>query len=1130
MTTQNHRYLDRDLRTIFCVVVFAFSFSAAAFAQTSEETVTPAPIDPVEIPSSPLLIRDIGGEAVVGPITIVPAVPENVAPSFISLLHFDGEIIDNRAEISAEVHVSLTRDGVWEEVALRLPEARVMGVEYAGDGQHAPVVASDRGEGLAWKFRGLGTHRLFLEIEVPVSKAADGRSVSLTLPKLHRMFASELNLRVPETSIDVRVEGGDLVQASVRNADTEIQVKTPGLNDTTSRSKIRIAWSKSIDVRPGAVASSTTQMTLQVVPDERRLRLVAEQKIVPLDQNLQSLQVSVPSGFDADTDLIKVGGPRFVEHRTSTNADGQQFVIVTLEQKSTIIAETEFTWIFERMLEETDNEVRLDGFTVANAKRQTGSLTILPSNRYRLSVDWSELKGARRTIAELETSSANIAINEHPYVVPIRVRQERPYVTVAPITEITLSSLEAQLRTEFLIGVDRSEVDELTIDWASKSTPTWQNLRILSPDDATLTDDGKRSVISLKRPRNGPFSVIIAGEKPLAGETSSQFSLPRMLAETEKATELRVFATDSVEAQIRAEGESHLLEAPVPVLETEARAASGLRLVTNKLVTGEPATIEIEREIRQSVLSASTSITVRPEKRNVGAPILLSYSQQIDVDVKYGRRSDLLLVLPEALRAGLSTSALADDLRVSIDGQRVSNESVTEAGAGVVRLAFGSPRRKCRVEIEAIPITIASDRTAAIVPIVRLLDANFSSIRCRAPRNEVITLTPSQAVPATAEAIDRTDAKTWIESPVSSPAWSTWVMSEVEPSIDSFGLSLSSSINGSTAVFGIRQAEIQVRRQLDDVAVQANFDVYEIVDGMVIGVPRGADAVRFTWNGAVVRDIETVDGVTNRQQVLSDVPFASEISSREGIRTVGIATGEGVSSGRLSVSYRLPLQNQSILSRDRIALPILPAGGVWLDKPLRIELVVDSDRHLLYSPSGLAKLFRWTRTGFVWSRVSTDQLSFANESASESQRSYLFSTQSIPANVQVVTAQGSLLILAGATTTFMIAFLLYQYQVLRRLPMLLTLGILVAFIGVLNTELLQVLLQPAALGIGLSILAVAIDRMRSSPAPLTPVVTVVADSQLSQLSGEVLPSDLPSSRSGVSETVLGSVSHSVNDS
>jgi hypothetical protein len=156
---------------------------------------------------------------------------------------------------------------------------------------------------------------------------------------------------------------------------------------------------------------------------------------------------------------------------------------------------------------------------------------------------------------------------------------------------------------------------------------------------------------------------------------------------------------------------------------------------------------------------------------------------------------------------------------------------------------------------------------------------------------------------------------------------------------------------------------------------------------------------------------------------------------------------------------------------------------------------------LFTEPAGYAPEFHWRSGRLFWSRepdLSKGDLEQwigggagpAEAAAAADGNRYVFGTFGPPRQMVFRAMSQSGVVLIGAGTALLLGLVLVKWPATRHVLTFLSVGFVVALLGVWNAAPVQVLLQPAALGVLLATVAAAIDGMVHRRArPVTVTVT-----------------------------------------
>jgi hypothetical protein len=231
---------------------------------------------------------------------------------------------------------------------------------------------------------------------------------------------------------------------------------------------------------------------------------------------------------------------------------------------------------------------------------------------------------------------------------------------------------------------------------------------------------------------------------------------------------------------------------------------------------------------------------------------------------------------------------------------------------------------------------------------------------------------------------------------------------------------------------------------------------------IVLLVPDEARELEFRWgDAALTPESESRESEGGHRACVLDLPAERDQSV----------------SGRLRLDYTVPSSSvQDLAARATLNFPRFPSQvrvreTCW-------ELLLPPGVQLARSPHGMVPQFSWQRRAAVWMRRSTPQYLERREELTSLEPqgdAYAFSAAGPIARVEFRAMSQSLIILIGAGVSLLLGFLFRRVPATRSLFSLLLLGFLLALAGVWYLELMQLLLQPALLGLLLAAVATTLD-------------------------------------------------------
>jgi hypothetical protein len=205
------------------------------------------------------------------------------------------------------------------------------------------------------------------------------------------------------------------------------------------------------------------------------------------------------------------------------------------------------------------------------------------------------------------------------------------------------------------------------------------------------------------------------------------------------------------------------------------------------------------------------------------------------------------------------------------------------------------------------------------------------------------------------------------------------------------------------------------------------------------------------------------------------------------------------SPARLSVVYRLPEANPLALATSlELEFPTF-SESIWVNES-DWEILLPAGQHLLVYPHGLTPRFSWQRRGLIWHRLADASYlqerraiwagTAGDQSLLTDQLGYPFRTYGRLVRVEMWTMSQSLILLVGAGTSLLLGFWFWSFPQTRNMLSIMLLAFLFSLASLWYLEAIQLLLQPALIGLLLAGLASLLDsRFRSQqPAAAPPVV------------------------------------------
>lgn len=1088
--------------TLFCV----WSAAGMSFAQTppapKADPASPAPAEQAAPPKPAagdvIPLKNASGEVV--PLLRTPLLEEVLAelaarrqrlpqepPQWsVAGISLKGAVDGDQAVLQTTLQIQLLADGRWIKVPLRLMEGTLQDQTYAGPGE-ATSDGLDPDQGYLWWLKGKGLHVLKFNLIVPLRKELPARRLQLTLPPT---VVSELKLRVPVPRLTAKVDEQSrarLILTPTTDGATTIEMLGLG-------SRLDVTWQPQPDLGVvETVLEARTAITATV--DGRTILLDANQRLAALQGSFNQVQVRIPRGGE----LLKVEGEQYKEHVIDPKDPSQ--VLVTLKDFVSNTTPIDLKWTVRVEIPSKSERVLLEGFEVAKAKIQTGHLALRLVGDYRLErIDSQNQFVQRDNLSTLEKAlppfpsredvSSAYSILRQPFQLAFNLQPEKPHITVKPRLFLSVSADRMDLFGEYDVQVYRWGIEEVKFAWPGWKDEGWKLDPIAPPNqvEETRLDDPAEILVKLIERKVGPvvrvnerssatepkqFTLLLHASRPLiAGQAAQEFTFPGMLGANVMPADFVMVLADNLEADLRPVGETgtHLQTVsqsnlvPLPANLTDLRRRD-FRLDAARAKFSVATTLQARR------IGTQTEVELRLE----GAE--LHIQQRISYDVAYDKLSQLLLLVPEKLE-GRVTFSLAPD------GQLTNLVPITPISTGLdvgsrkqKRLALEAPRLgKFDVIVQgSLPMTwpMGAAIAAIDVPLVQSSDAEFTTTRVRVqkPKRQRLSIIGEGWIPQAPQ----NGTSVWLAT-----AKRSVLTLQCEQSDGAWQQGVAVPRRLVQAVFS----------PLGDVYCQAQYQVVGQPAVLRISVPAGSKLGRIRWGEIPLEEVNITPTVGIAGQYQLTLP---DIESNDTKRV-------------LTIAYELPKQAAlGVGSERQLQVPEILATGEQTQTFWQIQLPVN--QHLWTLPSGFTPEFDWERVGGWWSRVprqSAEDLEkwvsgtpVANDLMTPifvSGNRYLFSSLEGPSVMSFRTLSAPLIILIGASLALVFGFVLVNVPATRHVLTFLWLGFLTTLVTLWYCEPVLVLLQPAALGLVLALLASVAQRwFKKSRAQ--PILTLASPSE-----------------------------------
>lgn len=981
------------------------------------------------------------------------------APVYISSLSLDGDVVGDYAEMTARIGIEITQPDQWQDVPLSLHQAHVYEPAYEGDGEAVPATGLPPEEGVHWLIRGKGSHRLQLKFRLPVKSSPAGVQLQLTLPALPSGFYARAVLRVAGHQAVLRgtVDGLDVRRRELEGGRTEFDCDVSG-------TRWDLSWRNQADEQP--IVSQTSYLRLGRVDGELRLE-VRQQCDVSRGQ-LTELKVRLPSGFTLRDVERRQGLQR--DRLMWSPIDGREgWIRVPLSPPAEVEDSLELNWRLSRPFPTEGGMVVLDGLELEGTGSHTGTIEIESVEGHALSPPTGQSRGVyQKSTTEPRSGGPSILrafeFQSLPYVLEFEIAPVPPRVSAAAHNYLWLGPEQDELYVWTELTVESGQVSELAWEWPGWAAAGWAPASTLI-DVTVLTGDATEVVrgtiempdadaeqlrLSLSRPCSGRMRILLAMNRPVELDSGGlEFVAARPALEYSARTGTLSIAGDR-RLEIQTDSDPAAAAATdLPALPAGVPSAFGGSRVQSWAIGPSTAPITVQRTEHQRTVRASATVTVSEISRTSVRVV-----EEIDYEVRHGEISSLLLQLPGSLvdevdpgRNGASTpfADVGVEFRISH-----GDEFTAERTGDQVRLQLSQPAQDAfRLTVDfVLPLPTVGDGEVQqiVVPFVRSLDADFTATLLRIES------------PATLRLATNEPGWTFRTTRSGVPAWVT----SQQPG--SAVLSLDESLLRAPQQFTVDTAF--VRTWIDDAGesrTEAEYLIRNAPGRIFIQLPSQASNVELRWNGA---PLAAGTGV----RPFSDLPDAFIIERPE---------DDASAAGRLQVRYRRRNgEALRVLARTRLDFPDF-GDSVAVTETL-CEIVLPPGHQLSEAPAGLAPQYEWQRESVIWMRRSTaeyrtrrDQLGI--EPIAQRGNLYAFSTYGPVRAASFGSMAQSVIVLLGAGLTLLLGFAFGRIPATRNVLSVLVLGFVFALLSLWHLELMQLLLQPALLGLLLASVAAAFD-------------------------------------------------------
>lgn len=945
----------------------------------------------------------------------------------VSSVSLSGTIKEDRAILDARIVVLINDENKWIRVPLKLNESIFLKANYSGAGESSPG-GFNRKDGYLWWFRGKGTHEINLTLSISLKQQLPSRRLQLLLPQT---AVSNLQLRVPLSQISLEVPNGVAVSKKTVSEDQSL-VEMFGLGDQLDLSWQPIPDEKKVET----VLQAETLLTADFTSDS--VLLNATQSIKALTGSFQTVQVKLPSQFR----FLDVKCEGYKSHQVGKG----NLVDISLIEPT--VGPIELQWTLETDFPDEKGQFLIDGFEVTRAKRQTGLIDIQTLDGYRIFRSEGQNRFVYQIKANQKDFDSSYRFLKQPFQLPLTIERVKPYFSAKPFYLVQMFGNRAELEARIQIDVFQGALDKVSLNWPQRTIEGWELELMQEPSlteaiELEQSQPGQFNINLLKRSK-GTFEVTFRAKRPvIADQEPFSFSLPEIEAPSLAATSLVVANDVDVVTDLTPSPQTQVLSSPLVQMEKFVLPAEVKTLRKNEFQI-QPGANEFSAVV--SIHSQEITTTSAAQLEIDGSDVHVE--QEIQYQIEYEPLSEIRLLVPLSLKNRVNF--YLDEEQNPLVPTWISDDSDPIQTA---RLSLRS-KKLGPVKITAIYLLTQNSQTELSIPLIRSDDAAYSDSQ--------FELSVKDEEGSRYLEVESIDAAWQQQLAMNNNAF--W--RAVDPKAD-INLKLKKSESGSLFSYSISQAWIHC--SLDSAGfyqarAQYQFSVsprslsFKMLENANIKIEK------IWWNDQQTI-FSLVQGSTNEYQLI--LPVVKE---------------SGASSHVLTIDYgSTKHQRDSLFSPLTVAAPEF-SDNLWVEKTIW-KISLSNNEHLFTIPSGYTPQYQWKNQGVFWSRQFSGQneIPVALENAPPPQNDFLgvndyqFYRLGPVSTLEFRALSRSMIVFIGAGTSLLLGFILMSISPLRSVLVLLIMMTAVSAVALFYPAPVEVLLQPAAFGLLLAIVAAFIN-------------------------------------------------------
>ena len=542
------------------------------------------------------------------------ATAEKPPAAVVEAVALRGEVGPDLAQITASFEVRLRDEGpAW--VPLRLAS---LIVRRAAEGGIDRPLRADAAGGWDVELRGVGMHRVELDLVVPVRRDSDGRSLDIAIPAA---ASTGIDLDMPDGTEAVQAGGGPVVPVEAGEARRLRLSLTP-------RERVIIRWRSAGEADEAGPPLLTAQGEITVEIERTTARMRSSWSLRCERGTAHEVAIRLP---DAAADHVEAIEVEDVIVPVEGHFDaGQSLLRIPLPQPLRRGEAVRLGLVTRRELrEQSGARFVFRGYPIVGAVSQGGIVAIVQGPEVWVSAEpGSGLRpiDPRKELPDsLRARPATVAacrFAEQPFALTLRCDPSPPRVAVGAHTTVTVERDSARITTDLDYRVVRGHLAEVRVGLG-------QGLQLLEagPEGTVesyqiLDDEGRRQAVLRITPRalaEEAFRIRLLGRQKLSGPGTIPIGLFRPLEEAARGSIVALTSARDVAALLPGtewpEGVS-ALESEPPTdwawpSERPPTAASVLWLRVDPSVEALPLEITPRRRVVEQATRVAASLDAR---------------------------------------------------------------------------------------------------------------------------------------------------------------------------------------------------------------------------------------------------------------------------------------------------------------------------------------------------------------------------------------------------------------------------------------------------------------------------------------------------------------------------------------